>query len=63
VRAVEIERLDEAGLRVVRAQDAVVFGEEVGPALVEPLGEDRRALDVGEQEGDSATWRLHVRRA
>jgi len=38
------------------AQDAVAFGEE-------PPGEDRRALDVGEQEGDSATWRLHVRRA
>ena len=36
-----------------------MFGEEVGPALVEPLGEDRRALDVREQEGDGATWRLH----
>ncbi|HLM92914.1 MAG TPA: hypothetical protein VK273_03785 [Gaiellaceae bacterium] len=45
------------------AQDPVVVGEEVGPALVEPFGKDRRALDIREQEGDSATWRLHVRRA
>jgi hypothetical protein len=46
-----------------RAQETVVLGEEVGPVLVEPLGEDRRALDVREQEGDGAAWRLHVRRA
>ena len=51
--------LGSAVRREGRAQETVVFGEEVGPALVEPLGEDRRALDVREQEGDGATWRLH----
>jgi hypothetical protein len=44
------------------AEKTVVCGEEFGPALVEPLGEDRRALDVREEEGDGATWRLHFRR-
>jgi hypothetical protein len=41
-----------------RAQDAAVLGQQVGVALAVLLQQPRRALDVGEEEGDGAGGEL-----
>ena len=41
-----------------RANDALVVGEHLRVAAAELLHERRRALDVGEQEGDRAAGKL-----
>ena len=41
------------------AQDAVMVGEEAGPAIAESFGERRRAFDVREEQRDGSRRQLH----
>ena len=51
--------LDSAVRRERLAKDAVVLAEDAWPAIGEPLGQDRRALDVREEQRDGARRQLH----
>jgi hypothetical protein len=37
------------------AQDALMFGQHRRVAVAQPLQQERRTLDVGEQQGDDPT--------
>ena len=53
--------LDAAVLREALAHQPPVVGEDVGVAVAELLQQARRALDVGEDEGDGAAGKRGMR--